>query len=63
MTAVKGQSQKAQIEFLAGVGFTVTEMADMAGTKPAVVRQTLYEIRQGRKTRRKKTRSSADRKD
>lgn len=63
LTAVRGQSQKVQIEFLAGIGFTVSEMADMAGTTPAVVSQTLYEIRKGRKTSGKNTRSSADRKD
>jgi DNA-directed RNA polymerase specialized sigma24 family protein len=51
--ATKGETQREQIVALSRVGFSNAELAQLLGTTPGVVGQTLYESRKPAKKRKK----------
>jgi CRP-like cAMP-binding protein len=52
LSSVKDEIQGHQIEFLSKAGYAPSEIAEMLGTTPGNVSQTLYELKIGRRTRR-----------
>lgn len=52
LASVKDEIQGHQIEFLSKAGYAPSEIAEMLGTTPGNVSQTLYELKIGRRTRR-----------
>lgn len=52
LAAVRGLQQKQQVELFSHAGFTNIEIAEMVGTTPHTVVQTLHELRKERKTKK-----------
>lgn len=53
LVVTKGMPSGDQVICLSRAGFTYNEIADLVGTSPAVVRQTLYEERKGLRKKKK----------
>jgi hypothetical protein len=53
LKTVKDLPQNQQISFLGAAGYEPAEIAEMVRTSPAVVSQTLYSMRKGKKQTKK----------